>query len=96
MLLVTLAIRLAPIISEGEADHFPVPGNCAKIDETKDMYLVRVPCTGSEAQLRVTSRHDNTDDVSAACSGDPGARGYAFTEQIDSGSVDFVLCVTPK
>ena len=97
VLLVVLALRLAPIIAEGEADHFPVPGNCAKVDETKDMYLIRVPCTRGDAQLRVTSRHDNTSDVEVACSADAAAQtGYAFTEQTNNGDVDLVLCVTPK
>jgi hypothetical protein len=96
---VLLAVRLAPVIAEGTSDHFPVPGNCAKVDESKEMYLIRVPCTNSEAQWRVTSRHDNVSDVDGACSGDPAAQiGYAFTEeQADNAQpVDFVLCLAPK
>jgi hypothetical protein len=98
-LAVVLALGLGPVIAAGTGDHFPVPGNCAKVDESKEMYLIRVPCTNDDAQLRVTSRHDNTSEIEAACAGDPAAKtGYAFTEEQgdNAPSIDLVLCVAPK
>ena len=98
-LAVVLALELGPVIAEGTGDHFPVPGNCAKVDESKEMHLIRVPCTNDDAQLRVTSRHDNTSDIEAACAGDPAAKtGYAFTEEQGDNAppIDLVLCVAPK
>jgi hypothetical protein len=47
----------------------------------------------------VTSRHDNTSEVDAACPRNPAAEpGYAFVEEQsdNAAEVNFVLCVASK
>ncbi len=98
-LMVALSIAAGIAQARDSRDDSLRPGNCVKIDATDERYLIRVPCTESSAQLRVTSRHDNTSDVDAACPRNAAAEpGYAFVEeQSDKGiEVNFVLCVAPR
>src|SRR6478752_10411749 len=63
-----------------------------------ERYLIRVPCTDSSAQLRVTSRHDNTSDVDTACPRNAAAEpGYAFVEeQSDTATEVNLCCASPR
>jgi len=93
---VVAVVGLAIAFSQGESesDQAPKVGECAR--QVGSNAVARVDCSDAQAAYRVTSRHDGTTDIDAACSLDEQATA-GFSEDVSvRGAVSvksFVLCM---